>query len=74
MWDGAYNDKYTNKFEKTKIMGNLFLNYFGHLEFSLFLDIFIIVGFLTVKGELSPRGYNQHEVESMGLTGGSKFK
>jgi hypothetical protein len=53
---------------------NLFLNYFGHLDFSLFLDIFIIVGFLTVKGELSPRGYNQHEVESMGLTGGSKFK
>jgi len=44
------------------------------LDISLFLDIFITVGLLTEKGGLSPRGYNQHEVESMGLTGGSKFK
>jgi len=28
------------------------------------------VGLLTVKGRLSPQGYNQHEVESRGLTGG----
>jgi hypothetical protein len=30
------------------------------LELSLKSTIFIIVGLLTVKGRLSPRGYNQH--------------
>jgi hypothetical protein len=45
-----------------------------YFEILFFLCIFINVGHLTVKGWLSPRGYNQHEVESMGLTGGSKFK